>query len=69
MDDINNDFHNADKLDAYMSKHLNRRTGTVGKASVDLAKIEQETGLKPEELPGAINELQHRPYKRWIWRG
>jgi len=41
----------AQRLNAYLYKHQNRRTGTV---TLDPLKIEQETGIPHEDLDAAI---------------
>ena len=54
----------AQRLNAYLYKHQNRRTGTV---TLDPLKIEQETGIPHEDLDAAIGELERSSYRKWIF--
>ncbi len=63
--DVNRDWENGNKLESYLNRHENRRTGRVSEKAANLEQIERETGITEQELPGAIEDLKARPYKKW----
>ena len=57
--------HNVQKLDTYLRKHQNRRTGKV---IMDYVKIEQETGLTVQDVQQAVQELARQMPRKWGFR-
>ena len=64
---VSRDWENGNRLEAYLTRHENRRTGRVSEKAANLAQIERETGITEQELPAAIEDLRHRAYKRWVF--
>jgi hypothetical protein len=54
----------AGKLNEYMSRHKNTRTGEV---NLDREKIEEETGMGGEQINDALRTLISECPRRWLF--